>query len=205
MSQVREVVAKVNEMAEAVSQEQFDSILQSQSLEELYQLLDQYLQYLRADNGDLSAFWMSYLDIVEDVLLELIRASREGNWLLHFHAIRQMIPWCFAYDKINYARYLPVYYAEMMNLPSEHPDVYGNFMAKNFAVQLAEGSPFGRIPVDQATEVTVNKDTKTSGGVTKFSLKTGAVNRFYMTAEYRCSFLAHLRDMLQVKRPISSS
>ena len=89
----------------------------------------------------------------------------------------------------------------MMNLPSEHPDVYGNFMAGNFAVQLAEGSPFGRIPVDQATEVTVNKDTKTSGGVTKFSLKTGAVNRFYMTAEYRCSFLAHLRDMLQVKRP----
>ena len=201
VGQVREVVAKVNEMAEAVSQEQFDSILHSQSLEELYQLWDQYLQYLRADNGDLSAFWMSYLDIVEDVLLGLIRASREGNWLLHLHAIRQMIPWCFAYDKINYARYLPVYYVEMMNLPSEHPDVYGNFMAGNFAVQLAEGSPFGRVPVDQATEVTVNKDTKTSGGVTKFSLKTGAVNRFYMTAEYRCSFLAHLRDMLQVKRP----
>ena len=71
-----------------------------------------------------------------------------------------MIPWCFAYDKINYARYLPLYYAEIMNLPSEHPDVYGNFMAGNFAVQLAEGSPFGRIPVDQATEVTVNTDTK---------------------------------------------
>lgn len=34
---------------------------------------------------------MSYLDIVEDVLLGLIRASREGNWLLHLHAIRQMI------------------------------------------------------------------------------------------------------------------
>ena len=89
----------------------------------------------------------------------------------------------------------------MMNLPSEHPEVYCNFMAGKFAVQLAEGSPFARIPVDQTTEVTVNKDTKTSRGVTKFSLKTGAVNRFYMTAEYKCSFLAHLRNMVQVKRP----
>ena len=33
------------------------------------------------------------------------------------------------------------------------------------------------------------------------SIKTGAVTRFYMTAEYRFSFLAHLRDMVQVKRP----
>ena len=198
---VRLVEAEVDGMAEALSQEQLDTILGSHSLLQVYQLWDQYLQYLRTENGDLSAFWMSYIDIVEDVLLGLIRASREGNWLLHLHAIRQMIPWCFAYDKINYARYLPVYYAEMTNLPSEHPDVYSNFMAGKFAVQLAEESPFGRIPVDQTTEVTVNKDTKTSGGVTKFSLKTGAVNRFYMTAEYRCSFLARLRDMVQVKRP----
>ena len=51
-------------MAEAVSQEQLDSILQSQSLEELYQLWDQYIKYLRPDNGDLSALWMPYLETV---------------------------------------------------------------------------------------------------------------------------------------------
>ena len=74
-------------------------------------------------------------------------------------------------------------------------------MEGHFSVQLAEESPFGRIPVDQATEVTVNEDTKTTGGVTKFSLKTGAVTRFCMTAEYRYSFLGQLRDMIQLKRP----
>lgn len=89
----------------------------------------------------------------------------------------------------------------MINLHSEHPNVYSNFMNGIFSVQLAGESPFGRIPVDQTTEVTVNKDTKSSGGITKYSLKTGTVTRFYMTAEYRCSFLAHLRDMVQGKRP----
>ena len=26
-----------------------------------------------------------------------------------------MIPWCFAYDKFNYAKYLMAYYAQMAN------------------------------------------------------------------------------------------
>ena len=50
-------------------------------------------------------------------------------------------------------------------------------------------------------EVTVNKDTKTTGIVTIFSLKTGAVNRFYFTAEYRCAFLDQLRSLVQAKQP----
>lgn len=90
----------------------------------------------------------------------------------------------------------------MTRLPTDHPEVY-NFMAGYFSVQLAGESPFGRIPVNQTTKVTVNKDTKTTGSTTKFSFKTGAVTRFYMTAEYRCSYLGQLRDMIQVKRPLN--
>ena len=47
-----------------------------------------------------------------------------------------------------------------------------------FSVQLASESPFGRILVYQTIEVTVNKDKKTTAIMTRFSLKTGAVNRF---------------------------
>ena len=65
-----------------------------------------------------------------------------------------------------------------------------NFMEGHFSVQLAAGSPFRRILVDQTMDVTFNKDTKTTGIVNKIHLevKTGAVNRFYLTAEYRCAF-----------------
>lgn len=199
--ELRVLLSKVNDMVDEAEPEQCESILNSDCFKEIYPLWMQYLQYLRSENGPLSCFWMSYIDIVGDILLGLIRASREGNWQLHLQAIRKMIPWCFAYDKISYATYLPVYYAQMANLPSEHPDVYSNFMAGYFSVQLAGKSPFGCIPVDQTTEVTVNKDTKSSGGITKYSLKAGAVTRFYLTAEYGCSFLAHLRAMVQVKRP----
>ena len=70
-------------------------------------LWNDLLNYLRHENGELSAFWMTYVDIIQDILLGLLRASHEGDWDLHLHAIRLMIPWCFAYDRLNYARYLP--------------------------------------------------------------------------------------------------
>ncbi|KAJ8372576.1 hypothetical protein AAFF_G00281200 [Aldrovandia affinis] len=61
-------------------------------------------------------------------MLGLIRASSEGDWMLHLAAIQEMIPWCFADDKVNYACYLTYYYATMSRLPIEHPEVHAHFM-----------------------------------------------------------------------------
>ena len=82
-----------------------------------------------------------------------------------------MIPWCFAYDKVIYARYLPVYLAEMINLQTDHPGVPQGPMTGHLSVQLSEGSTFNRLTVDQTTEVTINKGIKTASGVTKLNLR----------------------------------
>ena len=75
---------------------------------------------------------MSYIHLVGDVLLGLICASREGNLLLHLYAVHHMIPWCFAYEKFNYARYL-----RTNGEPEEHPNVHRNFKEGNFSMKLA--------------------------------------------------------------------
>lgn len=62
-------------------------------------------------------------------------------------------------------------------------------MEGRFSVQLGSANPFGHIPVDQAIEETVNKDTQTAGGTKGFSLKSGVVTRYYLTAEYRRMYL----------------
>ena len=197
---VRELEDLIGDFHEDVGQVTFEALLDNPVVRQILDLWDEYLHHLRHDNGDLSAFWMTNVDMVEDVLLGLLRSSREGNWDLHLHAIRSMIPWCFSYDKLNYARFLPMYYAEMINLASDHPEIYEEFQKGNFSVQLAAGNPFGRIPVDQTTEVTVNKDTQTVGGTARFSLKAGAVSRYYLTAKYRSEFLTRLRDMVHLSK-----
>ena len=81
------------------------------------------------------------LDIIENVGLGLLRSSRERNWSLHLHAIKTMIPWCFAYDQVNYTRYLSAYCAEMTNLPIKNPDVYEAFKVGQFSVQISTCNP----------------------------------------------------------------
>ena len=65
----------------------------------------------------------------------------------------------------------------MTNVPETDPCMYEAFKSGQFSVQISSDNPFGRIPVDQTTEVTVNKDTQTPGGTSRFSLKAGAVKR----------------------------
>ena len=127
---------------------------------------------------------MSYIDMME-ILLGLLRASREGIWELHISSIREMVSWCFAYDNLNYARYLSAYLLEMSHLDEDHPDVIGYFRAGGFSVQIGYDNPFGRIPVDQTVEETVNKDTQTAEGTKGLSLKPGAVSKYYLVAEFR--------------------
>ena len=143
---------------------------------------------------------MSYIGMVEDILIGLLRASCEGNGNLHLHAVRNMIPWCFAYDKLNYVRYMSPYYAQMTNLPEKNTRVYDAPKAGQFSVHMSSNNPFRRTHVDQATDVTVNKDTQTPGGTARFSLKAGAIKRYYITSEYRSAFLGQLRDMVQGNR-----
>lgn len=77
--------------------------------------------------------------------------------MMHLAFIRRMIPWRFAYDKQNYAKYLRLYYAQMTSLPLEQRDVYEYFKNGGFSVQIGDKNPFGGIPVDQTVEETVYK------------------------------------------------
>ena len=177
--------SEIGELYDDICETQFKKHMTSTSSVDFVKLFDKYMEFLRQENGKLSKFWLSYLDMVE-ILLRLLRASREGNWELHVSAIRSMIPWCFAYDKVNYARYLSSYLSEMSHLGEEHPDVLAYLRSGGFSVQIGAMNTFG---VDQTCEETVNRDTQTPGVTKGFSLKPGAVSKYYLIAEYRSIFM----------------
>ena len=54
-----------------ISQAKFDELLSSDALAESLILWYQFLSYLR--HGNLSTFWMSYGDMVGDILFRLVR------------------------------------------------------------------------------------------------------------------------------------
>ena len=189
------VVLKMKELYDDLCQSRLNEVIQNESCARIFMLYNTYFEKLRKQSGQIASFWMTYIDIV-DILLGLIRASREGNWQLHLNAIHSMIPWCFAYDRQNYARYLPIYYAQMTSLPKDHPFSYEHLQQGGLSVQRSEHNPFGKVPFDQTIEETVNKDTQTPGGTKGFSLKPATLTKYYVNAEYRSTCLRQLRSII---------
>ena len=101
--------------------------------------------------------------------------------------IRSIIPYTFAYDNINYARYLTAMLGDMLLLPADFPEIHSEFMDGNFAAQICDHSKFSRVETDKVIEMTLNKDTKTAGGCTGFSTNINAIKRWEINVTYRAA------------------
>ena len=134
----------------------------------------------------LQQFWTSFLEMTE-LLLNTMYSIRNGDWELLLICIRNKIPYTFAYDNINYARYLTVMLGDMLQLPYSFPGIYEEFMRGNFTAQLSDNTRFSRVETDKVIEMTLNKDTKGSSGCTGFSTNVNAVKRWKINATYRVS------------------
>ena len=152
--------------------ERFQSLI---SCDEFLQVFEIYQQYGDIPLSPMKVFWNSYLAMVS--LLQ-----KEGRWKLHLACIRDIMPWMFAYDRVNYSRYLPVYFLQMSALLFTHPEAAADLLYGDFGVQSNSSHGFSQVPVDQAIEQTINRDSKTKGGIIGFSLQKGAVQKWAITA-----------------------
>ena len=98
----------------------------------------------------LGRFWLSYLELWE-LMLNLIYASRSGSWELYLSCIEEVIPWAFAYDRQNYARYLIPFLDDIRHLAVRMPEVYTAFNNGDFSVQMGAQSFRTKRKTDEVT------------------------------------------------------
>ena len=65
-------------------------------------------------------FARDYMKFVMCILM-FIRASREGDWNLHLESLKALAKYFFAHDRLNYARMVPLYLAQMHGLKIDDP------------------------------------------------------------------------------------
>ena len=91
-------------------------------------------------------FW----DIVcqfETLVCIFVRAQCIRNFNLYAEALEALVPWCFALDHINYARWLPVHIRDLKSLPDSIKEQF-----KKFWVVQKTSNKFSYISIDQAHE-----------------------------------------------------
>ena len=118
---------------------QFKALKSESSFDQLFSIYLHLRIKLDSSNFSLKRFWLSYLEMME-LLLSLIYSVRLGKWDLLLKCIGSIIPFTFAYDHINYVRYLPALLGEMLSLEDYYPDIYERFKADEFSAQLSDES-----------------------------------------------------------------
>ena len=82
------------------------------SYTELKSVLDEVSE--KSKTGKL---WVDNLIKPVFLIMQYIRAEREGDWPLHLDVVSKMLPYFFAAGHHNYARYVTYYLNCMKNLP----------------------------------------------------------------------------------------
>jgi len=129
--------------------------------------------------GKTAQFWINYTDSVW-TLLRFLRAIKENDLPSYTNCLRSLCPLLFSADRLNYARYLPMYYRQLVNISQTHPGAEALLERYGFSVARSSVQAC-RVPVDMAIEQTINRSAKTSGGIIGFTRNTDAYRRWCIT------------------------
>ena len=150
------------------------------------QFVDEYSHFC-AEQSFLSptfSFWQSYVEMIS-VLLHFIRCTRCSDWEGHLSTLDLMAPWFFAYDHVNYSRYVPVYLKEMRELKQTHPFAYERVKNGEFTIQQQDRYAYSATAADQVIEQTINKDSKSAGGIVGITMRPNAVTKWILSHSQR--------------------
>ena len=136
------------------------------------------------------------------MILQYIRSIRERNFQMYIQSLLHIAPWLFALDHTNYARWLPVHIADMINLSSTHPEVYNEFKKGNFAVQKTSKA-FSAMSVDQCHEQ-MNKDIKGDGGAVGLTENQQALERWLLAGPEISRLVIEFENSFQIIKPNSN-
>ncbi|KAJ8043970.1 hypothetical protein HOLleu_11300 [Holothuria leucospilota] len=145
----------------------------------------------------LFTFCNDYIDMIQ-VLLQFLRVEPRGDWLLHLSIIAAMTPHFYAFDIPNYSKWLPVYLSDMNNLPQSHPIAHQELIYGDYSVNRS-GNPISNVSSDMALEESINRDSKTKGGIVGISKESGALKGWFLTSHQREAITTTLKYMCDMQ------
>lgn len=167
------------------------------SLEHIHnfaQLYNEFKMKVRLGQyGKTAQFWLIYLDLMK-VQHIIHTAVQENDYELRLYAWQYFIPYYFAFDKQNYARYGSYYLESMLQIEENYPGLK-DLLKNNGLSVLAQENHNVRTAIDQRGEQTINRDAKTAGGITSFASNDSSVLKWCLNRADQAKNTKALNDM----------
>ena len=107
----------------------------------------------------------------------------------------------FAHNRMNYARIILLYPAEMKSLKATDPDIETEFQNGNWKKKKKALISFWGLGVDNALEY-VNRSMKVSGGLVGITLNPSARAKFFLISQELARLAEEANDMVGVSTKI---
>lgn len=133
-------------------------------------------------------FWKQFVFEVGLAYIGLFLAIRSGNWDLRLASIKLMAPIFTAFDHQTYRKLIAQHLADLCKFPNE---IINSFRKGGFVVSLS-GKQWHSVAVDEAHEMKINKECKTS----IVHPSQDYLNRTANYIPYRAKCMENLREQL---------
>ena len=164
-----------------------------------YNFLVFVLNRIGGATSETFAFWMEYLDMVK-LLLNAISAERSSDWNLHLKTFKEMPKYDRAFDHFKYFKWGSIYIMDMLRLPIDHPDLHERFQSGCHTVSRSPTeSTFNMVPTDMTLAQSMNRDSKTKGGIIGISQDYDAVEKWTLSSHLRAAVHSKFKELCDVK------
>ena len=160
---VQSVVDEVHikgDLCDYTGMEEFVAKVHLKLHEFLPALLEEFSEFCdnKAEKYETFKFWNRFLK--EDCFsyIQLWIAIRTGDWNMRQVALKKMAPLFHAFDRQNYSKLIPIHLSHMHGLPDYILDHFKN----GGFVSSIRGVNFSSLGFDEAHEMLINKDCKTT-------------------------------------------
>ena len=119
-------------------------------------------------NSECFLYWDKLIHELAPILNDLTKSLREADWNLHLSVVQRAIPLCFASDRLNYKRWLPLYYEDCLHLSQNFPGIYTQFLKGDLVVRHTSRNG-SAVPIDQTLEKEYSKPAKSQAGIIGFT------------------------------------
>lgn len=117
--------------------------------------------------GPTAALWIQYFRMCT-LLMNYIKAERMGNWKLHLHCVKEMIPYFHAAGHLNYAKSAHLYYQDMVTIQDRmDPREYKRFTTDGYFTIRRSEKFWSGIWSDMSIEQVLMRAMKSYGGLTR--------------------------------------
>ena len=130
-----------------------------------------------------------------------IRAVLTAYWELHLETLEVFTKYFFAHDRLNYARMIPLYLAEMGALSNTDPEIYAEFNDGNWVVNKTPCIPFCAMGPDNALQH-LNRSMKVTVGLVGITVNPSACAKFFLIAPELARLANQAKDMAGVTHEI---